>query len=197
MPSNESDSIPIVETYRGIGIEDHQPSERIERIVRPAIDRIHATAGVHELFDYASDSGNPPEARLFAAAKIEATFAVAAEDRRVRPDVDLELVRAVVAGLNSECWRSRTHHASLLCNSGHAVEREEPLPDRDHRRRGPNFRQPEPCGNFPQGLDARGPDDCGKSEIGFSKNPISDRNVERSAERGAGLRGEVLNRGNH
>jgi hypothetical protein len=65
--------------------------------------------------EFARDAKNAPEARLLAAAKIEAEFAVATEDRRVRPkDITLELVKAAVAGVNSQHWRSSQYYCSLL-----------------------------------------------------------------------------------
>ena len=36
----DDDAIPVVETYRGVGIEDQQPPERIE-LVKREIDRVH------------------------------------------------------------------------------------------------------------------------------------------------------------
>ena len=63
--------IPIVETYRNIGVHDFQDRERIEKVVKPAIDRIYEANGVDFLVSYAGDFRNPAEARLFAAAKYE------------------------------------------------------------------------------------------------------------------------------
>ena len=37
-------SIPVVEIYRGVGIEDQQPPERIE-LVKREIDRVHRMSG--------------------------------------------------------------------------------------------------------------------------------------------------------
>jgi hypothetical protein len=34
------DTIPIVDKYRGVGIHDQQPQERIERVVKPEIDHV-------------------------------------------------------------------------------------------------------------------------------------------------------------
>jgi hypothetical protein len=120
-------AIPIVEVYRGVGIEDQQSPERIETVKR-AIDRVHATDDPEQLAAYADDAWNPPEARLLAAAKCEAVFEISTEERRLRPSIDMERLRASVAGLGSKKWRSAWHFASLLDPHG-GVEREEPLPD--------------------------------------------------------------------
>jgi hypothetical protein len=125
---DENDSIPVVEIYRGIGIEDRQPLERIQLIVKPAIDRVHAMGDPDLLAAYAADADNPPEARLFAAAKIEVELEIAMAERRLRPATSLEQIHASVAGLGSKKWRDPWRHASLLDPDG-GVEREEPLPD--------------------------------------------------------------------
>jgi len=124
---DENDSIPAVEIYRGIGIEDRQPLERIQLIVKPAIDRVHAMGDPDLLAAYAADADNPPEARLFAAAKVEVELEIAMAERRLRPVTSLEQIRASVAGLGSRRWRDPDRYCSLLEHGG--VEREEPLPD--------------------------------------------------------------------
>ena len=124
---DEDDVIPIVEAYRGIGIEDQQPRERIELVVKPAIDLVHAMADPDLLAAYAANADHPPEARLFAAAKVEVELEIAMAERRLRPVASLEQVRASVAGLGSRRWRSPVVYGTDLENGG--VEREEPLPD--------------------------------------------------------------------
>jgi hypothetical protein len=118
-----SDLIPIVDRYRGVGIHDAQSAARIE-VVRKAIDEVYAIGDVSRLFEYAADVANPPECRLFAEAKCKAVFQMAIDERRERPDVDLELLAAHTAGLESQEWRSRTHYCSLLDNPDTAAERE-------------------------------------------------------------------------
>jgi hypothetical protein len=125
---DDDDAIPVVEVYRGIGIEDQQPRERIERVVKPAIDLVHAMGDPDLLTAYAANADNPPEARLFAAAKVEVKLEIAMAERRLRPVASLEQIRANVAGLNSRRWRSPWLYASLLDPNG-GVEREEPLAD--------------------------------------------------------------------
>jgi hypothetical protein len=119
--------IPTIATHRGIGIHDHQTPERI-RIVKAAIDRVAGVSDVLELADFASNPLEPPEARLFAANKVEVEYQVAAEERRNRPIINLDVVRASVAGLDSVMWRSPWYFASLL-DAAAGVPREEPLPD--------------------------------------------------------------------
>jgi hypothetical protein len=62
---------------------------------------------------------------MFAANKVEVEYEVAAEERRNRPIVDLDLVRATVAGLDSLEWRSPVVYGTDLEDGG--VPREEPL----------------------------------------------------------------------
>jgi hypothetical protein len=119
--------IPVVEIYRGVGIEDQQPLERIQLVVKPAIDRVHAMGDPDLLAAYADDARNPPEARLFAAAKVEVELEIAMAERRLRPVTSLERLRASVAGLGSQRWRDPDRYCSLLDHSG--VERDEPLDD--------------------------------------------------------------------
>lgn len=111
------DRIPIVETYRGVGIHDQQPRDRIDGVVKPAIDRVLGIGDVKRLADYAADTGNPPEARLLASARVEAMWELAAESRESRPEIDLAVVKASVAGLQSTRWRSSQYYGSLLDRS--------------------------------------------------------------------------------
>jgi hypothetical protein len=116
--------IPTIATHRGIGIHDHQSPARI-RTVKAAIDRVALMSDILELADFAADPQQPPEARMFAASKVEVEYELAAEERRNRPTIDLDRVRATVAGLDSLVWRDPDRYASLLDHGG--VEREEPL----------------------------------------------------------------------
>ena len=119
--------IPIVAEHRGVGIHDNQSPARI-RVVKAAIDRVARLKDVLELVDFAADPRQPPEARLFAASKIEVEYEMAAAERRNRPLVDLDKVRASVAGLDSVVWRSPAVYGTDLENGG--VEREQPLDDK-------------------------------------------------------------------
>jgi hypothetical protein len=125
-PSTDSDRIPISTTHRGIGVHDCQSPARIE-VVRGAIDHVARLSDILELADFAADVQQPPEARMFAASKIEVEYERSAEERRSRPIIDLQKVRASVAGLDSAAWRSPVVYGTDLENGG--VEREEPLPD--------------------------------------------------------------------
>ena len=123
--------IPTIATHRGVGIHDNQTPARI-RVVKAAIDRVARMSDILELADFAADPRQPPEARLFAASKIECEYELAAEERRNRPIIDLERVRATVAGLDSLVWRDPDRFASLLdIHSERAVNREEPLDDEE------------------------------------------------------------------
>jgi hypothetical protein len=120
--------VPIIATHRGIGIHDCQSPARI-KVVRAALDRVARMSDILELADFAADSQQPPEARMFAASKLEVEHAVAAEERRNRPVVDMDRVRASVAGLDSVEWRDPQHFCSLLDDNATAVLREWPLGD--------------------------------------------------------------------
>ena len=124
----DPERIPTIASHRGIGIHDHQSPARI-RVVKAAIDRVARMKDVLELADFAADSQQPPEARMFAANKVEVEYEVAAEERRNRPIVDLDLVRATVAGLDSLEWRSPVVYGTDLEDDG--VPREEPLAGED------------------------------------------------------------------
>jgi len=119
--------IPTIATHRGVGNHDHQPPARI-RVVKAAIDRVARMSDILELTDFAVDPRQPPEARMFAASKVEVEYEVAAEERRNRPTVDLDRVRATLAGLDSLEWRDPWQFGTLLDPRG-GVEREQPLDD--------------------------------------------------------------------
>jgi hypothetical protein len=133
----EEDRIPIIATYRGVGIHNYQSADRIA-VVEAAIDAVHLMTDDDALFAYAADITQPPEARLFSGAKLEAMFQVATDERRVRPNFDMAKVRARVAGLSSERWRDPRGYASLLDThppgTPGPVEREKPLPPRTTRQ---------------------------------------------------------------
>lgn len=112
--SDDADDIPIVETYRGVGIHNCQSRDRIEAVVKPEIDGVIATTSAAELLGYICDVFKPPEARLLAGAKLEATYQIAADSRAVRPKIDLDQVRAWTAGLNSRRWRNPANYGCLF-----------------------------------------------------------------------------------
>lgn len=129
--TDRDDQIPTVGTYRGVGLHDQQSAERLEVVKRAIDDVFAAAADSSQLLPIAGNPGWPPESRLFAAAMLEALMAIAADERRVRPDIDLEYVRAIVAGLGSQTWRDPEVFASLLDRWSPGLEapakREEPL----------------------------------------------------------------------
>jgi len=114
MPENAEDALDVSEVYRNVGIFAGQPAARVE-LVKAEIDLVAAENGVEQLFDMAGDITKSPEMRLFAAAKIQALWDAATEERRKRPDIDLARVTARVAGLGSRTWQSSTDYCSLLC----------------------------------------------------------------------------------
>jgi hypothetical protein len=118
--------IPTIATHRGIGIHDDQTPARV-KVVKAAIDRVARMSDILELADFAADAREPPEARMFAANKVEVEYELAAEERRNRPTIDLDRVRATVAGLDSLEWRDPDRYGTLLEHGG--AERERPLDD--------------------------------------------------------------------
>ena len=108
------DRILIVETHREVGIQDQRPRERIDGLVKPAINRVLGMGNVKELAEHAADTGNPPEARLLASARVEAMWELAAESRELRPDIDLAVVKGSVAGLQGVRYRHPQYYGSLL-----------------------------------------------------------------------------------
>jgi hypothetical protein len=120
--------IPVIGSHRGIGIHDCQSPARV-RVVKAAIDRVARMSDIVELIDFAADPKQPPEARMFAANKVEVEYELAAEERRNRPIVDLEKVRATVAGLDSLEWRSPVVYGTDLEDGGEP--REQPLDDEE------------------------------------------------------------------
>jgi hypothetical protein len=130
------DQIPIIETYRGVGIHCDQPPARVA-VVKSAIDFVHTVKDPQKLEQIARDPGFPPEVRLHTAAKIEALFEMATENREQRPRINLDRVRASVAALDSLWWRSPDFYASDLDPTTHAVRREVRLPDPDFSKAPP------------------------------------------------------------
>lgn len=120
--------MPTVGTYRRVAIHDFQPPERIESIVKPEIDCVYLLTDPARLVEFAADARNCPEARLFAGARVEATWQLAAEGRAIRPNVNLEYLRAATAGLDDTLWVSPWTYGSLF-DRCHAVRREVPLTD--------------------------------------------------------------------
>ncbi|HUK07782.1 MAG TPA: hypothetical protein VLX09_07955 [Stellaceae bacterium] len=124
--------IPVAEIYRGCPVHNAQSPQRIAEVVRPAINFVHETTDLDVLTAYCADHTRPPEARLLAAARIEATYLLAVEERRERPDVDLLYVRACVACCDSVRWRSPTHYCSIVDTWGPSEPGADPRPG-EHR----------------------------------------------------------------
>jgi hypothetical protein len=123
-------AIPVIETYRGARIFDHQPRARIDAVMKPEIDRVSAMTDPLALFTFAGDPRNSPEARLLAKARCAAAAEIITQRCEGGPAVDIDRLRAAVAGLDSVTWRSPWRHCSLLdVEYDQAVERDEPLPD--------------------------------------------------------------------
>jgi len=133
MMMTDSDSIPFQQVYKNIGIHCDQPPARV-KVVKRDIDRVLKLADPEQLARIAADVSVAPEARLLAAARVEAAFDQATEDREARPNVNLDKVRASVAGLDSLWWRCPTHYGTDAENLDRAVRRERRLPDPDYSK---------------------------------------------------------------
>lgn len=118
--------MPVEEHYRGVKVHALQPRERIASIVKPEIDQVFMMTDASDLAEYAGDARHSPEARLFASARVEALWQLAAEGRAVRPAVNLDRLRASVAGLDSFTWIDPWRYGALLDREP-GVERERPL----------------------------------------------------------------------
>lgn len=119
-----TDDIPTIGQYRGVGLFDHQSPVRLA-VVKAEIDAVMATDDPGTLVAFASCPDNAPESRILAGAKCEAIYLSAADDRKARPNIDVELVRASVAGLKSKTWRDPDYHGSLIDSSGSRSQRRE------------------------------------------------------------------------
>jgi hypothetical protein len=122
-----SDALPICEIYRGCGVFSRQPRERIETVVKPEIDLVSALTDPVALYAFAFDPMHSPEARLAAAARCEAAAGIVTARRERGPAVDIDKLRAAVAGLGSEIWESPVYYGSDL-DVGPGVPREPPDP---------------------------------------------------------------------
>ena len=128
--------IPIVDTYRGVGIHDCQPQSRIDGVVKPAIDRAMKLSSSKSLMDFAKDITEPPEARALAAAKLVARYQIAVDERKERPDFDIDMATYYATWLNRKKARSRTHYGNTFHTPNPPgqpgpVKREVPLTDED------------------------------------------------------------------
>jgi hypothetical protein len=126
--------MPIVETYRGVGIHDFQDAERIELVVKPAIDEVFTMSDPRSLFAYARDQRNPPEARLFAGDKIHAGHDINSARHVNRERVDLELVDAATAGLTSLGWADHEGYGSMIDVRSPGEEGHAPRPPEQRAR---------------------------------------------------------------
>jgi hypothetical protein len=109
-----TERIPIVGHYRGIGLHAYQPQSRIDATVIPEIDTVLAMEDPYQLFDWSKNVANCPESRELATNKVLVIWELSAENRAVRPNLDLDLVKAVSAGVDSWTWIDDATYSSLL-----------------------------------------------------------------------------------
>jgi hypothetical protein len=107
--------MPSIEVYKGVRIHDFQTAERIAVVVKPEVDTVMTMDSPHDLFDWSASVEHSPESRALATAKLEVLWQLAAEHRAIRPaDIDLEMVRAVSAGVDSLGWADPGFYCSML-----------------------------------------------------------------------------------
>jgi hypothetical protein len=123
------DVIPCRGAHRGVPLHDGQPPARI-RVVKRDIDRAFELRNVGDLFDFAGDVMRAPEARLFAAAKLQALFETAAEKRWERPRFDRDRLKVMVNALDSRTWRHPFCYGTILDHRD-GVPREQRLGEDD------------------------------------------------------------------
>lgn len=121
---DDNDQIPTSGHHRGVRLHAGQSPRRLT-VVRADIDAALNLPTVDELMAFAGEVLRAPEARLLAGALLEARHAAATSNRDATP-VNIDLVRAVTAGLNSVGWRDPFAFGTLL-DPRPAVQRPEPL----------------------------------------------------------------------
>lgn len=113
----KNDAIPTDGDHRGVALHAAQSLERLA-VVRTDIDLVFSKSEPTDLIAIARNPSYAPESRLFAAAKLTALHSMAVERREVRPPgIDIDFVKAIVAGVDSVKWRDPNHYCSLLCYS--------------------------------------------------------------------------------
>ena len=123
----QDDAFPFVEIYRGVGIHAGQSGRRIA-VVKKHIDQVLKLSSAERLVAWTENVAGAPEARLLAAAKLQAAHRIAAETRTGRPSFDLEMVAATVAGLDGSYWSHPEYYCSMFDSDPElAAKREKPL----------------------------------------------------------------------
>jgi len=110
--------MPIVETYRGVGIHAFQSQERIDSVVKPEIDQVFTIDEPENLWQYVLSAMNAPEARIWAGAKLTAMIEQRAHKRLPLLSFTVAHVRAAIAGLSSH-WADPSAYCSLFDRFAH------------------------------------------------------------------------------
>jgi hypothetical protein len=110
---DDNDQIPTAgRHHRNVPLHAGQSARRLA-VVRADIDSAFSLLTVDELLAFARDVMRAPEARLLAGALLEARHAAATSNRDATP-VDIDLVRASIAGLDSINWRDPDNYGTDL-----------------------------------------------------------------------------------
>ena len=86
---NDQELESVAEEYRGAPIFAYQDPTNFEAI-RRRIDAVWAITDLEELADHLSFPGNLRETRLIAAARLDAEYQLAIDERRARPEIRIE-----------------------------------------------------------------------------------------------------------
>ncbi len=113
--ANPDDQIPATEVYRGCRIHNLQPAERIERVVKPELDKVLASGDLQALYALCQDITWCPEARLLARSKLLAAMETSADNRMPRPPgITIEMIKAHTAGLDVCRYRDHEFYCTSL-----------------------------------------------------------------------------------
>jgi hypothetical protein len=128
--SDDEGDIPIIATYRGVGLHFQQSEARLVR-VRADIDAVMREDRIVPLEAWCGDPRHAPESRVLAFFKLS-IMAKKTSHGRGQPGPDLEVAEAGIAGLHRLEWRHPEFFCSMLCHNlpgfDQAVPREIPLP---------------------------------------------------------------------
>jgi hypothetical protein len=107
----DNDARSSGEIYRGARILPYSSPDRVAT-VKQEIDEVWALADAQPLFEVLGNNSSSPEARLFAAARLEALLETGARCHHCGRSVDGQLIRACIVGLyDAEAWLMGEHNS--------------------------------------------------------------------------------------
>lgn len=117
--------------YRGVALDVGQSAARLV-FIHADIDATFE-APTAKLMQIVAWPDWAPEARRLAGALLEAQHQLAVANREARPEINLEFVRAALAGIDSVSWQDPDFYCTLFDRRGmgtpghEAVQREKSL----------------------------------------------------------------------